>query len=97
MHGNAKGDWAAYSKGMGEETRIVLPLPVNQTAKRRPTGDQSIPALRRRGSLTSADDSPVDEMSSAPARFMMSLARLTSSEVAQCTETRIPPFWIRPS
>src|ERR1700693_1161606 len=47
--------------------------------------------------LISAEDSFVAEMSSAPVRFRMSFARFTSSEVSQCTETKIPPFCNRPS
>ena len=47
--------------------------------------------------LTSAEDSVVDEISSAPVRFKISFARFTSSEVSQCTETKIPPFCNRPS
>src|ERR1700722_19230552 len=64
-----------------------------------PKNGYRVPAARPTGG-TSDDfelDSPVDEISSAPMPFMMSLARLISSEVSQWTDKRIPPFAIRPS
>src|SRR5258707_119205 len=52
------------------------------------------PALRRmvRSVEVSTEASPVDETSSPPVRSTISFARFTSSELAQCTERRIPPF-----
>ena len=38
------------------------------------------------------EDSPVEETSSAPVRSRISLARFTSSDEAQCTDKRMPPF-----
>src|ERR1700730_10558712 len=36
-------------------------------------------------------------MFSAPVRFNVSLARVISSDVSQCTDSRTPPFLTRPS
>ena len=56
-------------------------------------------AVRRASSFAelSDDASPVEEISSAPVIFMMSLARLISSEVSQWTDSKIPPSFTRPS
>src|ERR1039457_2514428 len=44
-----------------------------------------------------AEDSPVEETFCPPAALRTSLARLISSAVSQCTESRISPFCRRPS
>ena len=41
--------------------------------------------------------SPVDEMSSAPVRSRMALAFDVHSDLSECTESRMPPFFTRPS
>src|ERR1700730_6826051 len=41
--------------------------------------------------------SPADAISSAPVRLSTSFARVISSDVSQCTESRMPPFFTRPS
>ena len=41
--------------------------------------------------------SPVDEMSSAPVRSRMALAFDVHSELSECTDSRMPPFFTRPS
>ena len=43
------------------------------------------------------DDSPVDDTSSAPVSFRISLALIISPEVSQCSDSNTPPFFKWPS
>lgn len=55
------------------------------------------PATVRARSAFSTEASPVEAMSSPPVPFRICLERVTSSEVEQWTERRMPPFWMMPS
>jgi hypothetical protein len=53
--------------------------------------------IASRAGVAPTASSPADAMSSAPVRFSTSFARVISSAVSQCTDSRTPPSLTRPS
>ena len=53
--------------------------------------------LSRVSDVAATASSPADAMSLAPVRSRMAFARVISSDVSQCTDSRTPPSFTRPS